>query len=151
MSFYHHLPAEAFQRVGATLLDWVFFLLVISPWGFVYRDLVPREGNGDVTYEYVVALGVLFLIWLGIQVWGLSRSGQSLGMRALRIRVIRPQGTSAGFYRAVFLRVIVFGLLAAIPIAGQIFFFGNLLLVFSSQRHPWRDRLSGTTLEQVWD
>ncbi len=152
MSFYQ-TPAETGQRLSAAVLDFLFFLVVLSPLGFVHGELRRvTEGVYSETFCAMLAgWGLMLVIFIGLQIGGLSWRGQTLGMRIVKIRVVRRNGRSAGFLRAVFLREMVFGLVVLLPVAGQIFLLGHWVSLFVPHWVPWRDWLSATTLEQTWD
>lgn len=151
MSFYR-TPAENSQRLSSALLDLVFLLVVISPVGIVHRDV--RAGLGECSSAFcygMVGWIVALMVFAGFQVYGLMSRGQTWGMRIVKIRVVGRSGFRAGFYRAVFLRELVFWLLVLLPVAGQLFLLGHWISLFIPQRIPWRDWFSGTTVELAWD
>ena len=61
----------------------------------------------------------------------------------------RPNGSEPGFGRAVFLRNVVPGLIAAIPIAGPLFSVVDLLMIFGRERRCLHDYIAGTRVVKV--
>ena len=81
----------------------------------------------------LVAIGVLFFTWF----W--AHGGQTLGMRAWRLRIVMANGNAVG-WRAALARFGA-GLLAALP-AGLGFWWAAI----DRDGRGWHDRLSGTRL-----
>lgn len=127
-------PAPLWRRAAALVYD----LLVILALGvcFTLAILAVRLGRavpaGSVWFELCL-LGIAFLFFAGF--W--ARGGQTLGMRAWRIRVVAEDGGALGPARAA-LRFAA-GLAALLP-AGLGFWWG----AFDSQRRGWHDRWSRT-------
>ena len=97
------------------------------------RAIGPNE---PLFAAYLLAVSYVYFGWC----W--TRSGQTLGMRAWRMRVCTPEGTRLGWRHALgrFAAAIV-----SIGAAGV----GLLWVVFDRDRLSLHDRLSGTVLEMV--
>ena len=97
------------------------------------RAIGPNE---PLFAAYLLAVSYVYFGWC----W--TRSGQTLGMRAWRMRVCTPEGTPLGWRHALgrFAAAIV-----SIGAAGV----GLLWVVFDRDRLSLHDRLSGTVLEMV--
>lgn len=127
-------PAPLWRRVAALCYD----LLVIAALSvcFTLVVLAARLGRavpaGSVWFELCL-LAIALLFFSGF--W--TRGGQTLGMRAWRIRVVAEDGTTIGAPRAV-LRFAA-GLVALAP-AGLGFWWG----FFDAQRRGWHDRWTRT-------
>ena len=142
-------PASIGRRVGAYVIDAVIAGLIgsVAAVGAVllWLPLLAALGAGTSTKAAVqvsmlgliLALGgtVLSLAWTII--WALMQGGRgSVGMRLLKIRLIRRDlGTNIGFWRALG-RMIVFGILAS-------FIVGYFTPLFdrSGRRQGWHDHL----------
>ncbi len=94
-------------------------------------------GPNDLVFTAYL-LGVSY-VWFG---WCWTRSGQTLGMRAWRMRVRTREGTRLGWRRAL---ARFAAALLSIGAAGA----GLLWVAVDRDRMSLHDRLSGTVLEMV--
>ena len=81
------------------------------------KELAVLSQYADMQYLFDIALIALPIYGL-LQTWMMSRYGQSIGKRLMNIRVIKTNGTDAGFMGAVLLREILFNII--VGIAGSI-------------------------------
>jgi uncharacterized RDD family membrane protein YckC len=81
----------------------------------------------------VVGLYSLVLLW---------RKGQTIGKRAMGIRIVKLDGSDAGFIRAVVLRLFIPGLLSVFT--GGIFFVVDCCFIFREDRRCVHDLIAGT-------
>ena len=124
-------PAQTFasltSRLGAALLDGVI------------------AGSALVVLIYISPeLGMLLLLAIFIvQAVLLTRDGQSLGKKALDIRiVVYRTGENGGFVPNVLLRVVVNGLLGFIPLYPIV----DVLFIFRKDRRCIHDLIAGTVV-----
>ena len=127
------------RRFAALIYDALLLtaLLVIFTTASVMllaRSAIVPENAGAWTYVYRAAL---LAIIIGYYVLNWIRSGQTLGMRAWRLRAVDALGKRMSL-RAALLRS-VWGVLAWAPAA-----LGVLWLYFDSEHLAIHDRLSGT-------
>jgi uncharacterized RDD family membrane protein YckC len=112
-------------RLGASILDGLLFLAVAIPLLFI-----------DPVLYYTVALlgqALYFSLLEG------GRAGQTLGKKALGIRVVDfntggPIGGGRGFLRYI----------GRIP--SSIFFLGYLWMLWDPQKQTWHDKIAGTVV-----
>ncbi|MEW6444893.1 MAG: RDD family protein [Pseudomonadota bacterium] len=132
-------PAGLIRRIGSLVYDW---LLVIALWfvetamllPLTHGQALPMHGPWHGAYQAVLALTAL-----GFFVFFWRRNGQTLGMRAWRLRLVDESGRtpplSKLLYRATW----------AVPswgLAGL----GMLAMYLDPQRRALQDRMSGTRL-----
>ena len=134
-----HLLAERGTRLGAALLDGLFYLLAYLP-GFLLitasaDNLRLVYMGGGVMLLGLVGLGVWNLVWLG-------RYGQSLGKRVMRIRIVHRDGRRMGLARIFFLRGVPMALLGAIPLVGPILSLVDSLMIFGEERRCLHDQFA---------
>ncbi len=92
------MDAERGSRLGAAILD---LLLVLA--GAVPGLLIAFAGRGSL--EMVVLAEVRILLPLHLYQWYLiSTTGQTLGKKWLRIRIVKLDGTPVSFVSGVLLR-----------------------------------------------
>ena len=76
----------------------------------------------------------------------LIKDGQTLGKKALRIRIVKMDtGENGGFVPNVLLRLIVNGLLGIIPLYGLV----DILFIFRGDRPCIHDMIAGTQVVEV--
>lgn len=93
--------------------------------------------HNDPAYTaYLLAVSYVYFGWC----W--TRSGQTLGMQAWRMRVCTPEGGRLGWRRSMWRFAAA---LVSIGAAG----IGLLWVAFDQDRMSLHDRLSGTVLEMV--
>ena len=128
-------------RLGAVLLDG----LILGGLGIVAAILVPAMGpnkTGAGVAIAVVVIGVLALLIVNLVL--LHRNGQTIGKKLLGIKIIRTDGDRAGLGRIFFLRLLVPGLIGAIPIAGPVFSIVDPLFIFRESRKCLHDSIADT-------
>lgn len=127
----HHQPAGILRRIGAFGYDCLLLLAILFGGTAL---LLPFTGGeaiqaGNLYYSiYILIISFLFFGWFWIH------GGQTLGMRAWKIRVEQLDGRDISWGQAVhrfILMYITFGL--------------SLLWCFTNnERQAFHDRLSGT-------
>ena len=116
--------ATPWQRIAAALVDWLLVLifpfvvfvmlafglgLAASSWS------LDTEASRDLLLIGVIVVSVLIGLWLLVyQVVLMSRDGQTLGKKHMRIRVITTDGETAGFVRHFLLRFCAYYLIVMI-------------------------------------
>jgi uncharacterized RDD family membrane protein YckC len=76
-------------------------------------------------------------------VW-LARYGQTVGKRALHIRIIRGNGGRASLGRIFLLRYLPVTLLGIVPLLGPLLTLTDILLIFRDSRKCLHDQLADT-------
>lgn len=131
--------AGLLRRLGAMLYDsllllalWVVATALLLP--FTGGEAIPQQGPGQSLYR----LYLLFWAWaFFVGFW--AHGGQTLGMKAWRIRLVTDQGdplhlgqASVRFFAAI---------LAWLPLG-----LGILWMLWSPSHQTWQDRLSRSRL-----
>jgi len=125
------------RRIGAVLYDSLLLIAVLFIAGLPL-PLIPESIRFEpwvryTTLAYLVAVSFVFLGWF----W--THGGQTLGMRAWRIRVVTGNGAPLDWQRAA--RRFAWALLSWAAVG-----LGFLWSLADPQRLAWHDRLSGTRL-----
>ncbi|MEW6764472.1 MAG: RDD family protein [Pseudomonadota bacterium] len=132
-------PAGLIRRIGALLYD---LLLVIALWfvetalllPFTHGEALPEHGPWHWAYQTLLALTAL-----GFFVFFWRKNGQTLGMRAWRLRLVDEEGHTPSLGK------LLRRALWAVPswgLAGL----GILAMYFDPKRRALQDRMSGTRL-----
>lgn len=116
--------AGAGDRILAALLNQLFtFLILLVPFVGLIAFAVKNEGRIIGSEEIVGLLLGTTSFWVGlagilaytvIQIYYMSRDGQSLGKKIMRIRVLKTDGRNPGFVGTVLVREIAWSVLVAI-------------------------------------
>ncbi|PIT64186.1 hypothetical protein BHC56_05085, partial [Snodgrassella alvi] len=65
----------------------------------------------EIIIGFTFVASIIYTIW---QIYWMTKYGQSIGKRLLKIRVIRTNGDNAGFIHNILLREVVYGVIASI-------------------------------------
>ena len=134
--------ADRGTRLGAVLLDLLAALASAIPGLLVM--------SGGTNNDDLIALGALLLFvgWFGVagyQIYLLVQRGQTIGKRALGIRIVDHQTEDVpNWLRVVFVRQMLPGLIGAIPYIGWAFLIADPLFIFRDDRRCIHDFLAET-------
>jgi uncharacterized RDD family membrane protein YckC len=132
------------QRWWGALLDNLFYLLSVVP-AFVIAKLA---GEGAIAWlPLVLVLSVLPMV--AYQAVLISRTGQSLGKKLLKTRIVKLDGSVPGFVHGVLVRSWAVGVVSAIPYLGSLVSLADLLMIFRRDRRMLHDHIAGTNVIQV--
>ena len=117
--------ATAVQRIVAWLINRVIeVVLMIPAFGLIIVLLFKSGGKLDdfenmqtVYASLFWGIGLVMLLYLiygVVQVYYMSKFGQSIGKKLMKIRVVRENGDVAGFVHNVLLREFVYGLICSV-------------------------------------
>ena len=135
--------AGRITRLGAVILDGFIYLIPPVILAVVTPLLVHGPGGETVTGVFIL---IAFVIVFLYQMVLLIKDGQTLGKKALRIRIVKMDtGENGGFVPNVLLRLIVNGLLGIIPLYGLV----DILFIFRGDRRCIHDMIAGTQVVEV--
>lgn len=131
--------AERGTRLGAAILDSLFFILVMIPIFFII------ESNDDTAITIAVSItAIAAIVLIGFNLKFLYENGQTIAKRILGIKIVRTDGERCGLARIIFLRNFVIGLLGNIPLIGPIISIANPLFIFRGDRRCLHDLIADT-------
>jgi uncharacterized RDD family membrane protein YckC len=134
-----------------------FGLAWLKEVGHDRAGVLPAVGSAASAASLVAGLIGLTLLTL-YQWYLLAVRGQTIGKRAVGIRIVDLQGRPAGFVQALVMRVWIFGFLmsvigglvgAVVPFAALALGVLDLVLVFGPDRRCLHDLLAGTQVRWV--
>jgi len=131
-------PASLFKRCAAFVYDLLLLVGLVA--SFTLLAVLLNGGSitpGSLWFQFAL-LAIVAVFFCGF--W--THGGQTLGMRAWRIRVVGQDGTPLSWPRAM-LRFAA-GLLALLPLG-----LGLWWGIFDAQRRGWHDRLTSTRVVRV--
>lgn len=141
--------ASRWLRLGAALLDSFIGTLFIAP-GLVMLIMAgvfttPDSPNPALLLAGAVTTGGAMLLLLGIQIYLLVTRGQTLGKKFLGIKIVSFEDESnPGFVKVFLLRMLVNGLIGAVPFVGIFYSLADILLIFREDRRCIHDLIAGT-------
>jgi uncharacterized RDD family membrane protein YckC len=104
--------------------------------GIIAAAISSVLGSGTESTQYE-GLSVLFQAAYFTYFWSAAGKGQTLGSRALNIRVVKTDGSYLD-YAGAFLRYIGF------VISCAAFLLGVIWAAFDAQKQGWHDKIAGT-------
>lgn len=142
------VAAERGTRLAAAMLDGlVFGAMVYLPILVVMIGGAAVAGPGQPTPGLTTALaaGVLigvigFVIWCWLTIKYVRANGQSIAKKICDIKVVRADGSPISLGRLFWLRNVVNGMLAVIPLYGLI----DILFIFGEGRQCLHDKIADT-------
>ncbi len=111
--------------------------------------LSTRRGSTDGAAVGLVLVFVMLAAFLGIFIWNLvwiHKYGQTIGKRIMNVRIVRNDATRAGLARIFFLRMMVPGIIGAIPIVGPLFTLVDICFIFRDDRRCIHDLIADTVV-----
>lgn len=133
-------PRPDSPGLGRRLAAMAYDSLLVAAALFAATALVlPLTGGEAVRPHNPVYTAYLVAVVFGYFGWFWTHGGQTLGMRAWRLRLVTADGDPMSWRRAL-LRFAA-AVLSSLPCAA-----GYLWILASPERLAWHDRLSGTLL-----
>jgi len=135
--------ADRGTRLGASILDTFFFVLVVYVPFFMGAFITGANGDPD---DLSAMIGGLLIALVGLvgfccaNIRTMARNGQSVGKKMVGIKVVRSDGSPASLGRLIWLRNVLNGVIAIIPAYGII----DSLFIFSESRQCLHDKIADT-------
>lgn len=141
--------ATAGSRLAAVFIDGLLFIPAVIVGVVVSIMLRPAPGGppaplGGGTIAVMALVGLYALGVIIYQVMMLSTRGQTVGKKAMKIRIVKLDGSQPGFVHAFLLRAIVNALPSMIPLVGSVYGLVDVLFVFRADRRCIHDMIAGT-------
>lgn len=132
--------ADPSTRVAAYLID----LACALAWTGLFVFALLGSSSRLVFLASLLGVTLLGLAGMSIEVLWLRRYGQTVGMRCMRLRMTRSDGTRAGLGRILALRYALPTGISLIPFAGWAFSLADPFFVFSRTRQCLHDHFADT-------
>jgi uncharacterized RDD family membrane protein YckC len=144
----HYQPlATLWQRwLGAFLDSMIMGVLVFIP--ALGLGFMKTEDTARTVYDFL-PLALPALVVLGVQAMLVTQTGQTVGKKLVRTRIITADGGAPGFVRGVLLRTWLMSALGFIPVIGSVVGLVDALFVFRADRRTLHDLVAGTSVIQV--
>lgn len=139
-----NLPAPRRKRRLAKLID---LLLIIG--AALLGNLIQRVVLRDPASNVLVLPASFLLLW-GIQSYFLLDAGQTLGKKALGIRLVSADtGAQPHWLALLLLREPLSIVISLIPVIGQLYRIVDVLFMFREDQRCLHDHIAGTVVVQV--
>ena len=130
------------HRFLAFAVDYLFMVGAFLPGTLLF--------SADPQSELALAvMAITCLPFLVSQTWLISSTGQSIGKKLLKTKIVTMTGEPPGFVRGVLLRSWLPAALSALPLLGGVVALTDALFVLRHDRHTMHDHIAGTTVIQV--
>lgn len=137
-------PAARSQRLRAAIIDYLIFIVPMA------AMVIPiAMSRGRALAAGPILGGLVFVAILVANGLLLARNGQTIGKKSVGIRVVRTDGSDAGFVRLFFLRGGLSWLIAAIPAIGSLYALVDVLCIFRSDRRCLHDLIADTQVVEA--
>jgi len=146
--------ASRWLRLGAAVLDSIIGTMFAAP-GLAMLIMAgvfatPDTPNPALMIAGFVTIGAAMVVLLGIQIYLLVTRGQTLGKKFLGIKIVCFEDDSnPGFVKVFLLRMLVNGLIGAVPFLGLIYSLTDILFIFREDRRCIHDLIAGTKVVQA--
>ncbi len=140
------------QRLVAAILDGLIVSLIVWPLFFVFGRmslLAPADPASPA--EMFSNMGRMFgamipgyLVAGVVQAWSLHAFGGTLGKKLMGLRIVRADGSRAGWVRLFFVRGGVCVIPGFIPLLGALYVLIDMLLIFRDSRQCLHDNIADT-------
>lgn len=130
------VPAGLFRRLAALFYDGMLLLALLM---IATALLLPLTGGEAIPSHDPLYRTYLFFITFFYFAWHWVRGGQTLGMKAWKIKLVQKNGMPLTWWHAL-LRFML-----ALP-SGLFFGLGFIWAVFDKNRQTWHDRLAETMM-----
>ena len=139
--------ADPWTRLGAQMLDGLAALAILVP-TLVLAAVGGLIGGEDTAGVLAIVGAVIGLIAFAVyQLRLLAAEGQTIGKRALKLRIVDvDDGSNPGFGRSFGMRGVLPGVVGAIPGIGPFFSLVNVLFIFRTDRRCIHDHIAKTVV-----
>ncbi|EGQ8957169.1 hypothetical protein GJM83_24125 [Vibrio parahaemolyticus] len=142
-----YLLASRWSRVGAAIIDTVVLSVVMLPLMYFTGgfDGLIQDPPVEAPFSYQVVMAILgFGLYCAVNWKSLENSGQTVGKKAMKIRVVNMDGSQAKVQDLVFKRYAFMLFIAYLPLVGGILNLINLIMIFGKQKRALHDRVAKT-------
>ncbi len=142
-----YLLASRWSRIGASLIDSLIMAVFIIPVTYFSGGFDGLSNNPPTqpAFSFQVIMALLgFGLYCAINWNYLKLHGQTVGKKALGIKVVYLDGTQPSVNVLVFKRYAFYIFMPYIPLIGGIVSMVGILMIFGKQRRALHDRIAKT-------
>lgn len=133
------------ERLAAALLDTVIMLVLVCPVMFTtgyWQAAMSGQPPGFGTQLLYGLMG--FVIFVLVQGYPLSTSGQTWGKRLMKIRIVDLQGEKPAFSTLIVKRYLPVQAVSLVPFLGNLAALVDVLMIFRADCRCGHDLIAGT-------
>ena len=128
--------------IALSLLILLVILIPLMVMGGYFSGFMTGQQPGMATQLMWAALG--FVIFVLVQGYPLSQSGQTWGKKALKMKIVDLDGRQPSFATLIAKRYLPVQAISAVPVVGGLFGLVNVLFIFREDRRCIHDLIAGT-------
>lgn len=137
------------QRLGAALLDTLFLLILFVPLmyvgGYFSTIMAAAQSGQEPSFGYgLMWIAIGFLVFVALQAYPLSQTGQTWGKRIVGIKIVDLNGDKPSLGSMLGRRYLPVQLANAVPLIGPLAGLVNVLFIFRDDRRCLHDLIAGT-------
>lgn len=145
--------ADLGKRFLGALIDGVIGLVFVGP-GYVVMAaggaLQPEADINGLGIVGILMVAVGGIALLGVQIYLLATRSQTIGKYFMKTQIVDfNTGIRADFVHAFLLRLLVNGLISAVPCIGSIYALVDILFIFREDRRCIHDLLASTCVVDI--
>lgn len=142
--------ASRWHRLVASFLDSLILMVIFMPLQFLtgtFQREAARQAAGGSMFAFRpenmlwAAFGVILLVGIN---WNFLLHGQTIGKKALKIRIDRVEGGPCDRARIITRRIVAVHALYLIPGLNFLFMLVDCLMIFRSNKRTLHDEIAGT-------
>ena len=141
------------SRLAAVLLDGLISMPLVISLVVGIGLASGRDGRNETVGIGIALIGLSIMLSLALGIYQLviiSRDGQSIGKRIMKIRIVKYEDNSnPGFVHAVLLRAFVNGLIGGIPLVGPFYALADPLFIFGEEHRCLHDLIASTKVVEA--
>ncbi len=141
--------ASVGSRILGAIVDGIFISLFIAiGLGVLYATISPVGPEGPTGTQIYIAIAVMAVASLIPQIINavlISKSGQSLGKKIVKTRIVDQEtGVPAGLAQGFLIRDLAFRFLTGIPLVGPFILIADIIYLFMDNHQTLHDKLAKT-------
>jgi uncharacterized RDD family membrane protein YckC len=143
------------RRLVASFIDSLIMMVIVMPLQFMtgtfQREMERQQGGGSMFAfqpENLVWSAVGLAVLIGIN-WNFLARGQTIGKKAMSLRIDRIEGGACDRSRIIVRRMTILQVIYLIPIINFIFMIIDSLMIFRGNKRTLHDEIAGTKVVDV--
>lgn len=143
------------RRLVASLIDSLIVLVIFMPLQFLtgtfQREFARQQAGAgllDFNPENLIWSAAGFLLIVAIN-WGFLANGQTIGKKALGLRIDAITGGVCERSRIITRRMLVLQIIYLIPGVNFLFMFVDCMMIFREDRRTLHDMIAGTRVVDI--
>jgi uncharacterized RDD family membrane protein YckC len=139
-------PAGRGTRLLAQLIDGLTSCITLLPGAaLMFAGVSGGNKQSPLALAGIAVMGLCGLALLIVQIYLLTTRGQTIGKKLMDVRIVNfDDESNPGFVKVFLLRILVNGLIGAVPIVGLVYSLVDICFIFRDDRRCIHDLIAGT-------